>query len=407
MTGDQLFYLIKFENMKLWEKGYMPDIQIENFTVGKDPILDMELLPYDIKGSIAHAEVLYEAGVLETNEKEKIIYALENLHNLWSEGEFSIKTEDEDGHTAIENYLTDELGDLGKKIHTARSRNDQVITAIRLYEKEQLTSISQRVKSLISKLEGLSEFHKETPMPGYTHTRKAMPYTIGKWAKAHSDALVDDLLLLDATLKIIDQNPLGTGAGYGVPFPLKREISTEILGFSKIMESSVYAQNSRGKFEGEVLHVCTAILMSLNRWASDLILFTMPEFGFFTLANELTTGSSIMPHKKNPDVLELIRSSVHHVIACTSQVQNTSLNLISGYHRDIQLTKEPVITGMQTTLNCLDVASKVIDGLSVNSETLENAMSEDLYSVHKVYDLVRKGIPFREAYKIIASNIFD
>ncbi|MEA1876251.1 MAG: argininosuccinate lyase [Bacteroidota bacterium] len=393
--------------MKLWEKGYNPDKQIENFTVGKDPILDMELLPYDIKGSIAHAAVLCEAGVLMANEKERIIAALEDLHSIWSAGGFLIKTEDEDGHTAIENYLTEKLGDLGKKIHTARSRNDQVITAIRLHEKDQLNLVAQKSKALINKFESFSKVHSSTPMPGYTHTRKAMPYTVGEWAQAHADSLIDDLKLLAVVQIIIDQNPLGTGAGYGVPFPLNREKSTEILGFSKVMRSSVYAQNSRGKFEGEVLQVCSTTLMSLNRWASDLILFTMPDFGFFTLDNSLTTGSSIMPHKKNPDVLELIRASVHRVIACQSQVQNISLNLISGYHRDIQLTKEPVMTGLQTTLDCLDVASRVLDGLSVNHENLQNAMSDDLYSVQKVYDLVKKGIPFREAYKIIANNLFD
>ncbi|MCK5822048.1 MAG: argininosuccinate lyase [Bacteroidales bacterium] len=393
--------------MKLWEKGYNPDKQIENFTVGKDPILDMELLPYDIQGSIAHAAVLCDAGVLKINEKEEIVSALEDLHSLWSGGKFSIKTEDEDGHTAIENYLTEKLGDLGKKIHTARSRNDQVITAMRLYEKDQLNLIAQKSKILINNFEAFSKTYMTVPMPGFTHTRKAMPYSVGEWAQAHGDALMDDLKLLNVVQDIIDQNPLGTGAGFGVPFPLNREISTEILGFSNVMRNSVYAQNSRGKFEGEVLQACTAILMTLNRWASDLILFTMPDFGFFALADELTTGSSIMPHKKNPDVLELIRASVHQLIACQTQVQNISLNLISGYHRDIQLTKEPVMTGLQSTLDCLIVASKVIDGLSVNKDKLQDSMTDDLYSVKKVYDLVRKGIPFREAYKIIASKLFS
>lgn len=393
--------------MKLWAKGYDPDSQIEKFTVGQDPVLDMELLPYDIWGSIAHAEILHEAGVLTKEEAGNIIEALNDLKKLWSEGKFSIKIEDEDGHTAIENYLTEKLGDLGKKIHTARSRNDQVITAMRLYEKDQLTKIDKRGKVLIEKLSAFSDECIKVSMPGYTHTRKAMPYTVGNWAKGHRDSLIDDLVLLQAVFKIIDQNPLGTGAGYGVPFPLNREKSTEIMEFSKVMESSVYAQNSRGKFEGQVLQVCTSILMSLNRWASDIILFTMPEFGFFGLADELTTGSSIMPHKKNPDVLELIRASVHKVIACQNQVQNISLNLISGYHRDIQLTKEPVMNGLQTTIECLEVAAIVIDGLTVNSENLEKSMSEELYSVHKVYDLVKKGIPFREAYKIIASSWFD
>ncbi len=392
--------------MKLWEKGYNPNKKIENFTVGKDAVLDMQLLPYDIQGSIAHAEVICEAGVLTSVEKEKIVVTLKQLHSLWSEGKFFIQTEDEDGHTAIEKFLTEKLGDLGKKIHTARSRNDQVITAMRLFEKDQLKILERATKELVIKLVAFSKAHSALPMPGFTHTRKAMPYTVGEWSQAHADALADDLLLLDAVLKIIDQNPLGTGAGYGVPFPLNREKSTEMLGFSRVMESSVYAQNSRGKLEGSFLQVCTGLLMSLNRWASDLILFTMPEFGFFSLADDLTTGSSIMPHKKNPDVLELIRASVHHVMACQTQVQNISLNLISGYHRDVQLTKEPVMSGLQTCLDCIAVASIVMDGISVNPEKLEEAMTEDLYSVHKVYELVKKGIPFREAYQIIASELF-
>ncbi len=314
--------------MKLWEKGYSPHETIERFTVGKDPVLDLELLPFDLDGSIAHTLVLEKSGVLTTIEKDKIIEELENIRTLLKAGEFKIETSDEDCHTAIENHLTNKLGDTGKKIHTARSRNDQVLTAVRLFQKDRLTKIKSLVLDLTVTFIKFSENNNDVPMPGFTHTRKAMPYTVGKWIQAFADSLADDLLLLDSVLNIIDQNPLGTGAGFDVPFPLDRELSTEKLNFAKTMENSLYSQNSRGKFESSVLFACSNILTSLNRWASDIILFTIPDFKFFSLDDSLTTGSSIMPHKKNPDVLELIRSSVHQVIGCQHQVQGTTMNLI-------------------------------------------------------------------------------
>lgn len=392
--------------MKLWEKGYSPDQAIEHFTVGKDPQLDMKLLPYDLQGSRAHALVLKDCGILTSTECEQLIRSLDEIEDLWKQGSFQIEMEDEDGHTAIEKYLTEQLGDLGKKIHTARSRNDQVITALRLFEKETLSEITQSVELLILEMTYFAEAHQQIPLPGFTHTRKAMPNTIGLWAEAFRDALQDDLILLKSCIQLIDQNPLGTGAGYGVPFPLNRSVSTKAMGFSRTMANPVYVQNSRGKLEGTVLHVCTTLLMTLNRWASDLILFTMPEFGFFSLADELTTGSSIMPHKKNPDVLELIRSSVHPLMSYQMQVQNMSLNLISGYHRDIQLSKEPLMNGLERTEECLLVARRVMQGLQVQEDSLEAAMTDDLYSVQKVYELVQKGVPFREAYQMIAANLF-
>ncbi len=391
--------------MKLWEKGYSPDKTIESFTVGKDPVLDLELLPYDLDESKAHVHVLENAGVLTSREVEVIIKELEVIRELWKEGEFKIDVADEDCHTAIENHLTRKLGDVGKKIHTARSRNDQVLTATRLLQKDRLGQIRDTAKDLHAYFQEFSELHSEVPMPGFTHTRKAMPYTVGKWIGSFADSLQDDLYLMDTVLKLVDQNPLGTGAGFGISFPLDREISTRELGFQKTMSSSLYAQNSRGKIESSVLFVCTSVLTTLNRWASDIILFTMPEFQFFTLDDALTTGSSIMPHKKNPDVLELIRSSVHQVIGYQYQVQSTTLNLLSGYHRDIQLTKEPLFSGLKTTLDSLTVSNIVIRGLTVNQDNLTRAMSDDLFSVDKVYQLVKRGVPFREAYKIVAESL--
>ena len=334
---------------------------------GNDPVLDIELLPYDIRGSKAHASVLENAGVLTATEKEKIVSELDNLQEIVNRGEFEIKVEDEDCHTAIENYLVDKLGELGKKIHTARSRNDQVITALRLMERDRISEIRDLASELHASFTELADIHKDTPMPGFTHTRKAMPYTVGKWFKAFADSFEDDLKLLDAVNSIVDQNPLGTGAGYDVSLPINREVSTRELGFEKTMENAMYVQNSRGKTESAILFACTGILTTLNRWATDIIMFTMPEFAFFSLDDTLTTGSSIMPHKKNPDVLELLRSSVHQLAAFQSQVLNTSLNLISGYNRDIQLTKEPLFKGLKTTLEALKVSLIVVEGLEVGT----------------------------------------
>lgn len=392
--------------MKLWEKGYQPNQLIESFTVGKDPQLDLFLLPYDIQGSKAHAEVLLEAGLLTSKEKDDIVRELENMLSLHGEGAFEILREDEDGHTAIEKQLTHKLGDTGKKIHTGRSRNDQVLTAIRLFTRDQLCIIRDQVQSFREAVEVFSDSYSGIPMPGYTHTRRAMPYSVSQWARAFGESLSDDLISLDSALMLVDKNPLGTGAGYGVNLPLNRHLSAEILNFSKVIEEPMYAQNSRGKTEAAALFACVCVLSTLNRWASDLILFTGEEFAFFDLDDQMTTGSSIMPHKKNPDVLELIRATVHQVTANLNQVQQTALNLMSGYHRDLQLTKEPLINGLQATADAVRVSILVLKGLKVNSENLQHAMHDELYSVDKVYDLVRQGIPFREAYQRIAKVLF-
>lgn len=391
--------------MKLWEKGYNPDKTIESFTVGNDHIIDLQLVPYDVAASKAHVSVLQDAGVINAAEKEKLIGELDNILVLWKAGDFRIDVADEDCHTAIENHLTSKLGELGKKIHTARSRNDQVLTAMRLLEKDRLKKLIAAAGKLHKSLKRMSENYREVPMPGFTHTRKAMPFTTGKYFMAFADSIEDDMSLAGSVYEMIDQNPLGTGAGFDVPLPLNREISTEELGFAKTMKNSLYAQNSRGKMEAALLFSCSSFLTTLNRWATDLILFTMPEFEFFSLDDSLTTGSSIMPHKKNPDVLELIRSSVHRLNSFIFQVQNTSINLISGYNRDIQLTKEPVLSGLDTTLKCMEVSLIVLDGLKVNTERLQSAMTDELYSVEKVYRMVQQGVPFREAYKVVAEMI--
>ncbi len=393
--------------MKLWEKGYVPNPLVEQFTVGKDPELDMELVPYDILASKAHSRVLHSAGVLQDDELTKLVNSLEDIYTEYQQGKFSISVSEEDCHTAIENQLTQKLGDLGKKIHTARSRNDQVLTAMRLFEMDAIGSILSAIDSLIGFMKTFADSNTDVPMPGYTHTRKAMPFSVKDWMEAFIDSLYDDKKMLNAVLDLIDQNPLGTGAGFGVPFPLDRSISQKELGFNRSLDNPLYAQNSRGKFESQILSSCQNVLMTLNRMSTDLILFTMPEFGFFTIEDSLTTGSSIMPHKKNPDVLELVRASVHQLTGYQVQVQNTYTNLISGYHRDVQFTKEPLMNGLKLCRDSVEVFALVMQACKPNTANLSAAMSDELYTVQKVYDLVKKGIPFREAYKIIASQFFN
>ncbi len=392
--------------MKLWEKGYSLDESIERFTVGKDPELDMILLPYDIKGSLAHTEVLFECGVLTKEEKELLSNKLVDLKTLIEQGQFSIKQSDEDGHTAIENYLISALGELGKKIHTARSRNDQVLTALRLFEKDQINLIIQLLDQFRDQLKSFCDQQTRVPMPGFTHTRKAMPFTVAEWVDAFVSSVEDDLLLLELSLRLVDRNPLGTGAGYGIPLNIDREVSRTYLDFTGSIRNPLYAQNSRNKIEAQVLQSCTSVLTSLNKLCSDLILFTMPEFAFFNLPDEFTTGSSIMPHKRNPDVLELVRSSVHQVVAYQQQIMSTGLNLMSGYHRDVQICKEPLMSGLEITQHCIRIMTHVFSGLKINVDQLKAAMSPELYSVERVYELVNKGIPFREAYAIVSQRDF-
>jgi len=384
--------------MKLWQTTDSLDKRIEAFTIGNDPVLDQELIPFDCQATIAHVTMLGEIGILETGESEKLIAALNELISLHANGQFHIQPTQEDGHTAIEEFLTCRLGDIGKKVHTGRSRNDQVLTAVRLFEKSAIEELISLVESLAGALQKFAGNNAGLPLPGYTHTRKAMPFSVSDWAMAFSDALSDDLKMLHGTYELIDQNPLGTGAGYGVPLPLNRKTTTDLMGFSRIQQNPMYAQNSRGKFESRILNDCLMILFDLNRWATDLIFYTMPEIGYFNLDPSMVTGSSIMPHKKNPDVLELIRASYPVVAGYEYQLKMIPANLISGYHRDLQYTKEPLMRGLKTCHDVLEAAQVVMNGLTANPEQLEAAMTDELMSVRKVMDLVNSGIPFRDAY---------
>lgn len=391
--------------MKLWEKGQKINEQVFDFTVGDDFILDLHLVKYDCIASIAHARMLNKINILTNEEVNKLIDGLNEIIELNEKGSFEIKKEQEDCHTAIENYLTDKLGELGKKIHTARSRNDQVLTALRLFYRDQGKEIISLMDNLTDSISAFVKKTGDVKIPGYTHMQKAMPSSIKLWGNAFVDSMEDNKSLLVAVLDILDQSPLGTAAGYGVPLEIDREFTARELGFSRVQENPIYAQNSRGKFESSLLHILNQIMFDLNKIATDLILFSMPEFGFFQLPVEFCTGSSIMPQKKNPDVLELLRAKYHVVSACEFQLKNLMSNLISGYNRDMQLSKEPVIKACAITRESLEIGAALFDHLFVNREKCEAAMTEELYATEKVYALVKQGIPFRDAYQQIASKM--
>ena len=390
---------------KLWDKGVDLDKAVEAFTVGKDPELDNVLIPYDCKASIAHARMLGEMGYLENNEVEKLVMELENIITFHREDNFTIKVSQEDCHTAIEEYLVEQLGDVGKKIHTARSRNDQVLTALRLYYKEALQEIIDLGESWIKVLEKFGEENYDVSFPGYTHMQKAMPSSMAMWAGAYVDGMKDDLSMLKSVAKLIDQSPLGSAAGYGVPIKIDKEMTAKEMGFDRVQNNPIYCQLSRGKFELSILHGLCQIMLTINRLASDLILYSMTEFGYISLPEEFCTGSSIMPQKKNPDVLELLRGSYHIISGYETQVKGLTANLISGYNRDIQLSKEPIMQGINLGIDCFKISAAVIEALKVNKDICDAAMTDELFETEKAYKLVEKGIPFREAYRQVADAI--
>jgi argininosuccinate lyase len=385
--------------MKLWEKRTRLDSRVEEFTVGRDPELDLELIPYDCTASIAHAKMLKSVGILSPEEARRLEKELGRIIDLWKKNKFRIKRSEEDGHTAIENHLIRNLGAAGKKIHTARSRNDQVLTALRLYSRDRLGETRTALSGLSRRLNKLSLKHRNVAFPGYTHSRKAMPYTVGRYFRAFADALHDDLLWLRAAGEINDQNPLGTAAGYGTTLKINREMTTRLLGFRRTQKNELYAQNSRGKFESIILSALSQVMLDLGRLAHDLILFSMDEFGYFHLPEEFCTGSSIMPQKKNPDVLELVRASFAAVHAGYLQTMEILKGLSSGYHRDLQLTKEPLLRGFRDTLSAIRIMDVVLAALVVDSEKCRMACTDEIYAADRVLDLVRQGVPFRDAYR--------
>lgn len=393
--------------MKLWNKGYDLDEEIERYTVGDDRELDRVLLPYDCVASMAHARVLERAGVLRPEETTRLVAALEDLKAEADKGELLIQPGEEDCHTALENRLVAELGDLGKKIHTARSRNDQVAVALRLYVKDRLAAVAGLIDGLVAAMEGKVEQEGDVPLPGYSHMRKAMASSVSMWLGAFVESMDDNKRMLEAALALIDQNPLGSGAGYGIPvFDIDRELSAKELGFARVQENPLYVQNSRGKFEAIVVGALVNVMADLNKLASDLMLFTMDEFGFVSLPREICTGSSIMPQKLNPDVLEILRARYHEVLANEMQLRGTTADLISGYHRDLQLTKKPLMKSFGIAESSLRVIAFVIENLGVNRAACERACTDEIRATERVNELVKQGMPFRDAYRQVASELF-
>ncbi|MEX2477625.1 MAG: argininosuccinate lyase [Gracilimonas sp.] len=393
---------------KLWEKGIKSDEFIEKFTVGKDRELDLELAKYDVKGTLAHITMLESVGLLSAEELGQLSVELNRiLDDVIETGNFEIEDGVEDVHSQIELMLTRELGDVGKKVHSGRSRNDQVLVDVRLFLRDQIKEISQLSKQLFETLINRSEATKEILLPGYTHTQAAMPSSFGMWYGAYAESLVDDLVLLESAYHIINRNPLGSAAGYGSSFPLNRTMTTKLLGFDGMNVNSVYAQMGRGKTEQTLSFAMAGIAGTLNKFASDVCLYNSQNFNFIKLPDELTTGSSIMPHKKNPDVFELIRAKTNSLKALPNQIMMATTNLTSGYHRDFQILKEILFPAIQELKNCLSITAYAAGKIEVQEEILNDPKYKLIFSVEVVNELVQNGTPFRDAYQKVAQQIAD
>jgi len=393
--------------MKLWDKGQNTDKLIENFTVGRDREFDILLAPFDVLGSMAHATMLKEVGLLQASELEQLLGELKNIYQRIEKGEFTISNEVEDVHSQVEFLLTQKLGEAGKKIHTGRSRNDQVLVDTKLYLRSEIKQIVELVEVLFSRFQSLSEQHKNVLLPGYTHFQVAMPSSFGLWFGAYAEALTDDLESLLAAYKLSNKNPLGSGAGYGSTFPLNRTLTTELLGFESLHYNVVYAQMSRGKTEKALATGMASVAATLARLSMDVCLYMSQNMGFVTFPAHLTTGSSIMPHKKNPDVFELIRAKCNRLQSVPQEIGSIIQNLPSGYHRDMQLVKESLFPAIEELKSCLQIADYMLANIIVKDNILDDAKYDYLFSVEVVHDLVKQGLPFREAYKQVGSMIED
>ncbi len=390
---------------KLWAKGYNLDREVEAFTVGDDPVLDRELVRFDALGSMAHARMLGAIGILSESEVRRLNQALAEVIALDAKGEFDIPRELEDVHTAVENFLVQRLGDLGKKIHTARSRNDQVILDLRLYARDRVLALGEAVRDMVAVLIEFAEAHRDVPIPGRTHFQRAMPSSVGLWAGAFAESLLDDWRLLAAAADIADQSPLGSAASYGVNLEIDRQMVADLLGFRGVQNNVLYANNSRGKIEAMILGACVQIAADLAKLSSDVILWSMPEFGYFTLPKEFCPGSSLMPQKRNPGPFELTRAKAVTVQASLMEILEITRPLISGYHRDFQLTKGPFMRGIETTLACLRVDRHCMEKLGVNRETCIRSFTPELFATDRVLELAKQGMPFRDAYRRVAAAL--
>lgn len=386
---------------KLWQKNNTKlDPSIEKYTVGTDYLLDMQLMPYDIEASKAHAKGLLKIGILGKTDLEKLLVALSLLEKEFQEGKIKIEIKDEDCHTVIENYLVSKLGNFGKKIHTGRSRNDQVLVAMRLYSKDQLTKIKKEATKLSKIFLKLAKKYQNIPFPGYSHTQQAMLSSLGHYFLSFLEGLLDDIELIEVIYKHIDKNPLGSAAGFGSSFDLDREFMAKELGFKKIQINSLYCQNSRGKFESLVLEGLSQVMITLGKMANDFILFTSQEFNFFNLSDAIVTGSSMMPQKRNFDCMEIMRGYVSVVAANQNMIKDISKNILSGYNRDLQLIKKPLFESFEIVLESLKVMSVVLENMQPNVEVIKSKISKEIFSADIANKLVKeKGMAFRDAYK--------
>ena len=391
--------------MKLWDKGIKTDKKIDMFTVGNDRDLDLVLAKYDVIGSIAHAKMLHKIGLLSKDENNSLVKELKAILDVIEKGDFTIEDTFEDVHSKVEFILTEKLGDVGKKIHTARSRNDQVLVDMHLYLKDEITEIKNMVKALFDLLILKAEMHKKVLMPGYTHFQVAMPSSFGLWFSAYAESLIDDIYMLNTAYKIADQNPLGSAAGYGSSFKIDRTLTTELLGFKTLKYNSVAAQMSRGKTEKAVAVGLSALAGTLSKFAMDICLYMSQNFNFVSFPDEFTTGSSIMPHKKNPDVFELIRGKCNSIQALPYELTLITNNLPSGYHRDLQILKESLIPTIQTIKACLEMLTFSLENIKINAEILNDPKYDYLFTVEEVNKLVAQDVAFRDAYRIVGSKI--
>jgi len=392
--------------MKLWNKDATTlSESIEKFTVGNDKIFDIQLAKHDVIGSIAHAKMLHSIGILNDVEIAEIENALQQILKTIEDGKFIIEEHVEDVHSQIEMMLTEMIGDAGKKIHTGRSRNDQVATDIKLFLRDEIIEIKNSAKQLFDLLISLSNDHKDVLMPGYTHFQIAMPSSFGLWFASFGESLVDDLTILQAAYTITNKNPLGSGAGYGSAFELNRTLTTQLLQFGILNYNSIYAQTTRGKTEKIVAMAMSSIAATLNKLCADICLYVNQNHGFISFPDAVTTGSSIMPHKKNPDVFELIRSKTNIIQSTPNTLTMMLTNMPTGYHRDVQLTKEVLFPQINSLKNCMEILLLVLPQITVNPSILADEKYSYIFSVEAVNDLVKKGIPFRDAYKQVGNDI--
>ncbi len=389
----------------LWNKGTSATELVDNFTVGNDRILDMRLAKYDVMGSKAHIKMLESIGLLEPEELTVLTEALDKILKEIEAGDFILEDEVEDIHSQVEMLLTRRLGDIGKKIHSGRSRNDQVLVDVKLFLRDEVLAVKDEVLALFKLLQELSEKHKNIILPGYTHGQVAMPSSFGMWFGAYAEALVDDMHILSGAYKVVNQNPLGSAAGYGSSFPLNRKMTTEILEFADLNYNAVAAQLSRGKSERTVAGAIGSVALTLNKFAADCCMYMCPNYGFIKFPDELTTGSSIMPHKKNPDVWEIIRGNCNRVMSVENEIALLCSNMPHGYHREFQLLKDILFPALELIHKCLFMTKYMLEHISVNENILEAPIYDYLFTVEEVNRRVLEGMPFRDAYRTVGIEV--